>query len=327
MIYTVTLNPVLDRTISVPEIILNQVLRATSVRLDLGGKGLNVSRALNALGATSVAMGFIGGATGVYLEQGLGELSIPTDFVHIQGDTRTNTVIIDKDAERHIKVNEPGPTIRPVEQAALIDKIYNKTQPDDYWAFCGSLPPSVESDYYARLITMVQSKGARAILDASGEALRIGCKAAPYLVKPNAIEAEEATGISVRGEGEAYRATLVLLVQGIKLVALSMGSEGLLLAAQECAVHVKPPRVPVKNTVGAGDATLAGLIWSLSQGLSLETTACWGVAAGTAAAMQDGVCVGTRSEVETLFKQISTGSFPYLIDSSIDGVESSDPNQ
>ena len=318
MIVTVTPNPVLDRTLTVPCLALNEVLRATGSRLDWGGKGFNVSRALQALGAESVAMGFIGGATGQQLERGLRDLGIATDLTPIASETRTNIVVTEASAERHIKVNEAGPTVEAQELAASFDQARKRVHRGDLWVLSGSLPPGVPPDFYAQLITLVQERGARALLDASGEPLRLGCAAGPYLVKPNAVEAQEVTGKQIESRADALDAAVFFLRRGVELVALSLGAEGLLLASQRLAVRARSPQVPVQNAVGAGDALLAGLAWALAcperlnfvehgrkdREPPLEEMARWGVACGTTAAMREGVSVGTRAEVEKLYGQI-----------------------
>ncbi len=304
-IVTVTPNPGLDRTLTVPRIIFNQMMRATAVRLDWGGKGFNVSRALQALGVESVAMGFIGGATGQMLERGLSDMGIATDFVPIAGETRTNTVITDAGAKRYVKANEAGPTVRAEELDTFLDRARERVRPGDIWVLSGSLPPGAPPDFYAQLVTLVQERGARALLDTSGEPLRLGCRAAsPYLVKPNVGEAGEVTGWKIQSDADMLSAAGFFLRQGIELVALSLAADGLLLAAKQRAVWARPPRVGVRNPVGAGDALLAGIAWALQRGLSLEETARWGVAAGTAAAMREGVSVGTRAEVRAMYERV-----------------------
>ena len=304
MIVTVTLNPVLDRTLTVPRIIFNEMMRATSSRLDWGGKGFNVSRALQALGIESVAMGFVGGATGRMLERGLSDMGITTDFVHIAGETRTNVVITAADAERYVKVNEAGPAVQAEELAAFLDRARERVRPGDIWVLSGSLPPNVPPDFYAQLVALVQAKGAKALLDASGEPLRLGCAASPYLVKPNVVEAEEMTGQMINSDADALAAAEFFLNREIKLVALSLGAEGLLLASEQRAVGARPPDVQARNPVGAGDALLAGIAWALARESPVEEIARWGVASGTAAAVREGVSVGTRAEVEALYEQV-----------------------
>jgi 1-phosphofructokinase len=301
MIITVTLNPSLDRTLAVPHIVFDEVMRATSSQLDWGGKGFNVSRALQALGAESVAMGLVGGATGRMLEQGLDELGIHLDLVPIAGETRTNIVVTEAGAERYIKVNEPGPAVQTEELAAFLDRVRGRVCPGDHWVLSGSLPRGVAPDAYAQLIALVQGQGARALLDASGDALRLGCAARPYLVKPNAVEAEEITRLEIRSDDDALRAAHLFLEYGVELVALSLGGGGLLLASRQEAVRVRPPWIQARVPVGTGDALLAGLARALEHELPLTEMARWGVAAGTAAALQEGVGVGTRAEVEALY--------------------------
>jgi 1-phosphofructokinase family hexose kinase len=304
VIVTVTPNPVLDRTLTVPRIVFNEVMRATSSRLDWGGKGFNVSRALQALGVESVAMGFVGGATGQMLERGLRDLGIATDFVHIAGETRTNIVVTDVGAGQYLKVNEAGPTVQAQELAAFFGHARERVRPGSIWVLSGSLPPGVPPDFYAQLIALVQARGAKALLDSSGEPLRLGCAAGPYLVKPNAVEAEEVTGWEVSSDAGALGAAEFFLHQGVGLVALSLGAEGLLLASKQQTVWARPPCVRARNPVGAGDALLAGIAWALERGLPLEEVAHWGVAAGTAAAVHEGVSVGTRTEVEALYQRV-----------------------
>ena len=302
MIYTVTLNPSLDRTLTVPQIIENEVLRAAQVRLDWGGKGLNVSRALKALGGESIALGFCGGATGVVLIDGLHALGIPTRFIPIANETRTCTVIAESGASgRHIKVNEPGPTTSPDEQAALLALVAETAQAGDYWTLNGSLPPGAPVGFYATLIDLVRSHGARVCLDTSGEALLLGCAAHPFLVKPNRAEASAVTGIDIRSAADAQRAVDVFLQQGVQWAALSLGEEGLLLASRGESAWAKPPEIAIQGPTGAGDALLAGLLWAFERSLPVEEVARWGVACGAAAAMLPGTGVGSRSEVEAIY--------------------------
>jgi 1-phosphofructokinase family hexose kinase len=317
MIYTVTLNPSLDRTLAVPRIVDDEMVRATASRLDWGGKGLNVSRVLQGLGGESVALGFAGGMSGQMLERGLRALGITTDLVSLSGETRTNTVVLESETGRYIKVNEPGPTVQPEEQSALLDRVRRYLGSRDLWVMAGSLPPGLADGFYAELVEMVHAAGARAFLDASGEPLRLGCAAAPFLVKPNATEAatlargargaifEAGTDGNALADPDALDLARFFLAFGIELVALSLGAGGLLLASAERAVRARPPGGQARNPVGAGDALLAGVIWALEQDRSLEKVARWGVATGTASAMGIGVAAVTRAEVQALYEQVA----------------------
>jgi 1-phosphofructokinase family hexose kinase len=315
VIVTVTPNPVLDRTLTVERIVSDEVTRATAVQLDWGGKGFNVSRALQQLGMESMAMGFVGGATGQMLERGLHDLGIATDFVVIAGETRTNIVVREAHSDHYIKVNEAGPLVTQDEWERFMEQVRERVQEGDIWVLAGSLPPGVPADFHARLIALLQQRGARAFLDSSGEPLCHGCAAAPTLVKPNALEAAEVTGCETDCSGparlpEALQAARCLLDKGIEFVALSLGAEGMLLASHKEAVWAWPPALTAGNPTGAGDALLAGIVWAMVEGLPLKEVARWGVACGTASAAGEGVGAGTREEVEAWYGKVNTNSEP-----------------
>jgi 1-phosphofructokinase family hexose kinase len=304
MIITVTPNPALDRTLTVPAIVFDDMVRASESRLDLDGKGVNVSKALRALGLPTVIMGFAGGPAGEMLERGLRELGFAADFTRVAGETRTNTMIVDAASARYVKANEPGPTLRADELAAFYAQARGRLAPGDTWILSGSLPPAAPDGFYAELVALIHSSGARALLDTSGEPLRLGCAARPYLVKPNADEAQALTGEPIDGDAAALRAAASFLDRGAELVALSLGAQGLLLAARGQAVRARPPRVRALNPVGAGDALLAGVAWALEQRLDLAELARWGVASGTAAAMRVGTDSAARPEIEAIYAQV-----------------------
>ena len=304
MIYTVTLNPALDRTLTVSTLKLNEVIRAKKVSVDCGGKGFNVSRALKLLGGESTILGFIGGAAGFSLEDGLRSMHLTTDFIRIKGETRTNFVVTEEETAKHIKVNEPGPIISESEQQELIIQISNLARPADLWVFSGSLPPGIPSNFYARLISIIHTKEAKACLDTSGEALQKSLSAQPFIIKPNKQEAEEALEISIKNRADQIEAAKKFHAKQIPWVAISFGGDGLLLSDETTMVHTPAPSINVVNSVGAGDALLAGLLWAYSQGKGISEMAAWGVATGSCAARKDGVNFGSYDEVKGMFESI-----------------------
>ncbi|MCJ7549316.1 MAG: 1-phosphofructokinase [Anaerolineae bacterium] len=310
MIVTVTPNPVVDRTLTVPRIVMDDMVRATEVREDWGGKGFNVSRALQSFGQESVAMGFLGGAAGAKLASGLRAHGIQLTVVPIAEETRTNIVITEADAKRYVKVNEAGPTISCEEQMVFFEHVDSLVQAGDIWALCGSLPPGLPHDFYAQLTERLHHAGARVLLDTSGEAFRTGLSACPDLIKPNDVEAAAFLGEAIAGPEQAARAVDKFVDMGITFVALSLGGAGLMLASGSSRIWAKPPSVHAQNPVGAGDALVAGIVWAFAQGLSLDEVARWGVASGTAAAVHEGVSVGTRSEIEALHAQVRFATWP-----------------
>lgn len=301
MIYTVTLNPALDRELTVPEVVFDEVLRATEVRIDYGGKGFNVSRMLATLGAESVAIGFAGGRTGETLREGLESLGIATDFVRIVGETRTNVSIVTHNRDHYIKVNEAGPAISADEQTTLLNLVRKRAQPGDWWVLAGSLPPGLPNTFYADLITIIKAAGANSILDTSGAALHHGCAARPTLVKPNAVEAGQLSGRPIQTTSDALTAALAL--HDIPYVVISLGAQGALLTHEGRGWLAAPPAIEERNPIGAGDSLVGGLVWGLIEGDALDALR-WGVACGAAAASHDGTAMGARDEVARLVQEV-----------------------
>lgn len=315
MIYTVTLNPAVDRELTVPDIVFDSVLRATSWRVDCGGKGFNVSRMLQALGETSVALAIAAGRSGQMLHDSLAALGIATDFVWVEGETRTNVSIVTESqntlaAGRYLKVNEPGPFVAPTALDALVDKITQLARPGDWWVLAGSLPPGLPDDAYAALITAVQTAGGRAVLDSSGPALRRGCAARPFLIKPNATELGQLTGQEVNTPAGVLAAAAEVLQIGVANVVVSLGKAGALIVAAHGAWLAPGPEIKEQNPTGAGDSMVAGLVYALNRGLSQVESLQWGVACGAATASLSGTAVGSRALVESLLAQVAVQPLP-----------------
>ena len=299
MIYTVTLNPAIDRQLTVPTIERDTVLRAVESRVDPGGKGFNVSRMVAALGGVSVALGFVGGHAGAWLREALEQRGLASDFVGIAGETRMNTSIVALDGGGYVKANEAGGMVSAENLHSLHVKIEQLAAPGDYWVLAGSLPPGVPTTIYADLVTVLQKKGARPVLDASGDALRFGLAAAPFLAKPNDTEAEQFTG-----KREPVAAMRALSKTGVQHVVMSRGKEGALLLENGRLLRIVPPEIVERNPIGAGDAMVGGLVFGLHDGMSLREAVCLGAACGAAAAQLDGTDFGSGEDVEVLLKQV-----------------------
>ena len=304
MIYTLTLNPAIDRELTVEEIEFDKVLSALEARIDFGGKGFNVSRMLKSLGTSSVAVGFVGGNTGKRLENGLGALGIDSDFVWVDTETRTNISIVPQAHDHYIKVNEKGPLVNEAKQAELLDKIETIAQAGDWWVLAGSLPPGVDDAFYARIIKVLNNIGSVAVLDTTGEALRLGCAEKPYLIKPNGEETQALTGMPVETPKQVARAAAELRKMGAENVVISLGKSGALLQTVEANWMVYPPMIKEKNPIGAGDSMVGGLVWALEQGNPLHEALSWGVASGAAAASLSGTEVGSLELITELKSQV-----------------------
>jgi 1-phosphofructokinase family hexose kinase len=304
MIYTLTLNPAVDRELTVPAVEFDAVLRATESRMDFGGKGFNVSRLLKSMNVPSVAVGFLGGTAGEMLEAGLQSLGIGTDFVRVPGETRTNVSIVTETPGHYIKVNEKGPSVDASKQAELLEKLAAIARPGDWWVVAGSLPPGVPVSFYAQVVRVLNQSGSMTILDTTGEALRLGCAEKPYLVKPNAEEAQQLTGLPMDSPQEIAAAAAAIRKLGAQNVVISLGKAGALLQTADATWFTHSPSVEEKNPIGAGDSMVGGLTWALTRGLSLKDSLGWGVASGAATASLSGTEVGSPALIDELLTRV-----------------------
>jgi len=288
VIITVTLNPSLDRTLHFPGLLIGALNRATSSRVDLSGKGVNVSMALREFGLESIMTGFVAGQSGRVLVEGLRAAGYACGLVEVSGETRSNITVIDDASDVTTKLNEPGPQVSEDDLAALEAWLLAQSGPGDLVILSGSLPRGLPDDTYARLVRVVAGQGACAVLDTSGEPLRQGCAARPDLVKPNAVEAAELIG-SVPEPGDGLADSLrAMLRLGPRRVLLSLDRRGAACAGPDGAWYAEAPAISEVSAVGAGDALLSGTLWAALQGFAAHEALRWGVAAGTAAAMGQG---------------------------------------
>ncbi|MFF2809479.1 1-phosphofructokinase family hexose kinase [Streptomyces sp. NPDC058000] len=263
MILTVTLNAALDITYRVPRLHPHTTHRVTEVTERAGGKGLNVARVLAALGHRTVATGFAGGGTGEALRALLAQETLVTDaLVPVGGATRRTVAVVDGNTGDTTQLNEPGPTVSPTEWAAFLGTYRELLGEAQAVALCGSLPPGVPVDVYARLIRAARTAGVPVLLDTSGEPLRRGLAARPDLAKPNADELAALTGST-----EPLRAARDARRRGAHAVAASLGPDGMLAVTADGAWQAAPPRRYAGNPTGAGDSAVAGLLSGLVEEL------------------------------------------------------------
>ncbi|MBO2465454.1 1-phosphofructokinase [Actinomadura violacea] len=279
MIVTLTLNPSLDRTIDVDRLVQGTMTRARSARIDPGGKGVNVSRALLANRAPTVAVVTSGGADGEQLVRLLEGDGIAVHAVPVAGRTRSNVTIVEPDGVV-TKVNEPGEPLSRDELDAVADAVLAEAEGASWVVACGSLPPGVPSDIYARLCEFFASAGVRVAVDASGPALPAAVGAGPHLVKPNRDELAEAVGRPVASVGDAVEAACELRERGAGAVLASLGADGAVLVDEDGVTAGTAPVAEPRSTVGAGDALLAGFLAAGARGApALAEGLAWGAAA------------------------------------------------
>ena len=304
MIYTITLNPALDKQLTVSDIRFNDVLIAEGVQLDFGGKGFNVSRMLKELNQPSKAVGLLGGQTGKAIEAGLKEQAIDVVAIPVSGETRTNVSVVTPGGSKHIKVNEKGPTISVSELQQVFQYIFENAAAGTLWVLAGSIPPGVNVDVYQQMTQKIKELGGDVVLDTSSAALKEGVLAHPKLVKPNLFEISQLTGREVTSLQEILENPALTRSVGAEFVAISAGDKGALLTDGEKTAICLPPEIQEANPVGAGDAMVAGLSFALYHGYDLEQALMLGVACGTASAMQSGTRMPEWDLVEQVRQQV-----------------------
>lgn len=259
MILTVTPNPSLDRTYEVPALDRGEVIRATGERVDPGGKGVNVSRAVAAAGRRTVAVLPLGGAPGALVAELLDAQGIEVAPVPVAGATRSNIALAEADGVL-TKINAPGPELTADERESLLDTVHLKSRDADWIACCGSLPRGLEPSWYAELVARAHASGVRIALDTSGPALVAALRERPDVVKPNAEELAEAVGRPLATVGDAVKAAGELREMGARAVLASLGADGQVLV-DENGTWFGTARVDVvRSNVGAGDSSLSGFL-------------------------------------------------------------------
>lgn len=305
MIYTVTLNPAIDKTAYIPGFRAGSVNRVATFREDAGGKGINVSKCLKALGAGTVAAVILAGETGKYLETLLARESLTILPVEAPGQTRTNLKIVDTQAGENTDINEPGPTVDASVMQALLDALCEKITPGDIVILSGSLPKGAAPDTYRRWIEKFHSLQAKVILDADGEAMAEGVKAAPDLIKPNEMELSRLLGRPLKTEADYLTAGKELLEMGISNVVISLGGDGAVFLWEKDAYRTESLSVKVQSTVGAGDSVVAAMAYAMERNLTKEEAIALAMAMGAASVMQSGSQAPDLSTVQTLTKQVN----------------------
>lgn len=304
MIVTVTLNPAIDKTADLNEFAHGGLNRLTNVIRDAGGKGINVSKTIKALGGQSIATGFIGGSAGTFIENALIQHGIKADFVQVHGETRTNLKVVEYNGFV-TELNEPGPDITKEELQELKEKLLTYAGKDTIYVFAGSIPKSVKSESYGDMILAVKEKGSKVFLDADGELFAdvIGTK--PDIIKPNRVEMEEYFKMDYRAsEEELISMGKRLLAKGLKLVAISLGQMGAMFITEKEVLRCAGLKVEAHSTVGAGDAMVAALTYGIDQGFSLEDCVKLGMATSAGAVTTIGTKAPERTVVDELQKRV-----------------------
>ncbi|QGQ97135.1 1-phosphofructokinase [Paenibacillus psychroresistens] len=305
MITTTTLNAAIDKTYYVKQFKLGASHRATEVFAEAGGKGINVARTLLELGADPYAMGFLGGNNGSFIQDELDKQGIKHDFIRVSGESRINLNIIDESDYSSTEVLESGPVISVDELEQFRTKIAAQSKRTPWMVCSGSLPRGVALSTYAELIEIARNNGTKVFLDTSGEALRSSIQAKPFFIKPNEKEIAELTGQSVADEDGLFANIHALMNQGIACVTVSLGEKGSITGYQGRLYRATVPRLEIVNTVGCGDAFVAGMVVGFSQLKSIEECIRLATATGSANALTQSAGYVQMEEVERIKKIVN----------------------
>lgn len=299
MVYTITFNPALDYVMRVDHLNLGETNRTRSEDLQFGGKGINVSNVLHALNVDTTALGFVAGFTGRELTRGLNELGIQTDFIELQtGCTRINVKI---KGSTETEINAQGPVVDYKALTELMDKL-DRLNEGDVLVISGSIPSSMPSDSYEKLLCRVNGKGVLTVVDATKDLLCNVLPYHPFLIKPNHIELGEIFGRVLKTDTEILLCARELQKQGARNVLVSMAGNGSMLVDEQGSAHrLGVPKGSVRNSVGAGDSMVAGFISGWLEKRDYEYAHKLGAAAGSATAFSD--TLATSEEIYALLAQ------------------------
>lgn len=270
MITTVTLNPAIDRTLTVENLRTGGVNRILSTREKMGGKGLNVAIVLHALGVETIAVGLIGKKNIAATNELMRPLAFHKEFLEVEASTRTNTKLVDKLKKQTTDLNEAGFSVKASDVRKFNERLKTWAMRSDYTILSGSLPSGLSADTY-RKIMAEHAQLSEFVLDSDGDALVEGVKAHPFLIKPNLDELNGSFHQTLKSNEEIVEYCRTLIeTYDIGMILVSLGENGSILVTQDTSYHACPLKVDVVSTVGAGDALLAGFLAGLSRSLALE---------------------------------------------------------
>lgn len=304
-IITLTLNPALDKSTSVHELLPARKLKCAAPVYRPGGGGINVARAIKKLGGEATAIYLAGGDNGNKITGLLVAEGVKTRVCPIAAMSRENLILMDNATHKQYLLDMPGPEIAPTEWKACLGML-SSIKNIAYLVVSGSLPSGVPPGILADIAAIARDKNARLIVDTSGESLKQAVQAGVYLIKPNLKELGMLAGKTDIDEHTALECCKAILQNGnCEAIAVSMGPQNVLLVTRKQALKIKPPQVEVESTVGAGDSMVAGIVLALSSGKDLIEAVRYGVACGTAATLKAGTELCSKEDAEHLYRMLA----------------------
>ncbi|HEX4498933.1 MAG TPA: 1-phosphofructokinase [Thermoanaerobaculia bacterium] len=306
-VLTVTLNPAIDQTLSIPGFAAGRVNRVAESRSNAGGKGVNVACFLADLDVRVIAMGFLGEENRSLFERAFERRHITDRFVTLDGFTRVGLKIVD-DSGQTTDINFPGLSPEKEDLADLLASMESLVEPGGWCVLSGSVPAGVPDGVYGEMIERIRRLGGRVVLDTSGAPLRKALEIAlPDILKPNVEELAELVGRPLATPADVRGAAGSLLARGIPLVVVSMGGAGALFLDGEQALLARPPKVPVHSTVGAGDAMVAGIVYAKLRNLPLPDLARFATGSGAYAVTRVGLGIDDQEAHRKLIERVEIG--------------------
>jgi 6-phosphofructokinase 2 len=301
-IVTITFSPCIDKSTSVPALIPEKKLKCTVPKLEPGGGGINVARAIKKLGGEATAIFPSGGYTGKFFNHLIERENVPAVIIETTNETRENIIVLDESCNNQYRFGMPGTELSETEWKQCL-KAVEEINNVEFIIASGSLPPGVPLNIYAQLAKISKTKNAKFIVDTSSEALKEAVDEGVYLLKPNLGELSSLAGkTALQPEGVKDVAEEIIAKGKCEVMVISMGPAGAMLITNEIAEMITPPAVERKSTVGAGDSMVAGIVFYLSQGKTIMEAVQYGVACGTAATMNPGTELCKKEDADKLFK-------------------------
>ncbi|WP_395057658.1 1-phosphofructokinase family hexose kinase [Flavobacterium sp.] len=301
-IITITFNPSIDKSASISAMQPDIKMHCSAANIEPGGGGINVARVISRLGGDVKAIFPSGGYTGMFFNHLLENEKVPFVSIQSKNETRENFVILDESTNKQFRFGMPSNEIFENEWKDCLKTIEN-SKDVDYIIASGSLPPGIPNDIYAKLSKTAKSNNAKFIVDTSGEALKQAVREGVYLLKPNLEELAILLDIKdLKIENVENVAKELIQKNNCEIILVSLGAYGAMLITKDESYTIKPPKVKVKSTVGAGDSMVAGIVFGLSNNLSLQECLQYGIACGTATTMNLGSALCEKKDVEKLLK-------------------------
>ncbi|MEJ5995278.1 1-phosphofructokinase family hexose kinase [Pedobacter sp. Du54] len=304
VIITLTLSPAIDKSTTIEKLIADKKLNCSCPVYEPGGGGINVARAIHRLGGNALAVYPAGGYPGKTFHNLLTRENVHQLVIQTIENTRENLVVLETSTHKQYRFGMPAPLLAPQEVDNCLTAVSNIKQMA-FLVVSGRFPSGTQRTLFAGLVKIAKAKNAKLIVDSSGEGLKQAVDVGAYLIKPNVRELSALSGKVLRNKHSVIIAAKNIISNSeCEIIVVSMAEKGALLVTSEMALQAIPPKVMVKSTVGAGDSTVAGLVWSLAHGKSLKDALKFAVACGTAATMNAGTELCHAGDVNELLNRV-----------------------